>query len=58
MCVLPDVLIALDVNLVELLLPRLVGDVGLHLHGDVTRQHGQQQALLGTDRGLGSACGY
>lgn len=47
-CDIPDVLVALDVDLVELLLARLAGDVGLHLHGDVARQHRQQQALLHT----------
>lgn len=42
----PDVFVTLDVNFVELLLARLVGDVGLHLHGDVPGQHRQQQPLL------------
>ena len=40
-----DVLVPLDIDLVEL--PLDGGhDVGLHLHGHVLRQHGQQQPLL------------
>ena len=37
---------ALNVYFVELSVGGFARDVGLHLHGDVARQHGQQQPLL------------
>ena len=59
--VLPDVLVPLDVEAVEvvvlhqplllllvLALLQALHDGQLHLHGDVDGQHGQQQALLRT----------
>ena len=35
----PDVLVSLDVDLVELSVRGFSGNVRLHLHGHVTRQH-------------------
>jgi hypothetical protein len=43
---LPDVFVSLDVDLVELGVDRFSGDVRLHLHGDVPRQHRQQKSFL------------
>ena len=42
---LPDVLVPLDVDLVELARDRR-DEVLLHLHRHVLRQHGEQEALL------------
>ena len=42
---LPDVLVPLDVDLVELAGDRR-DEVLLHLHRHVLRQHGEQEALL------------
>jgi hypothetical protein len=42
----PDIVVALNVDLVELRLPRLPGNVILHLHGHMTWQHRQKQLLL------------
>lgn len=45
----PDVVVFLDVNLVKHHVFLLDVDISLHLHGNMPRQHRQQQALL-TDR--------
>jgi len=42
----PDILVSLNVDLVELGVDRLAGDVRLHLHGHVAWQHWQQESLL------------
>lgn len=43
---LPDMFVALDVYFMELFFARLAGDVRFHFHGNVTREHRQQQAFL------------
>lgn len=54
---LPDILVALDIEAVEVVVRHVVAvttffealnDGQLHTHGDVSWEHGKQQVLLGT----------
>ena len=49
LCILlPNILMFLYINLVELGVCWLAGNIRLHLHGHVAWQYGQQQPLLNT----------
>ena len=54
---LPDVLVALNVDLVEHRVLARLSNVRLHLHGNVSRQDGQQESLLQAGRQAGRQTG-